>query len=93
MAGILAGSLTGCAGMEEHPIDISDEATMKRLTSLLDAGIRTIVDLTEEREKIPSYSSLLHLIATDRQIDVAIHRFSITDRGVPSAKASNPSSM
>jgi predicted protein tyrosine phosphatase len=70
----------------EHPIDISDEATMTRLASLLDSGVRTIVDLTEEREKIPSYSGLLNSIAIDRHIDVTIHRIPIPDRDVPSAR-------
>jgi protein-tyrosine phosphatase len=70
----------------EHPIDIGEEATRKRLASLLDAGVRIIVDLTEEREQIPEYKALLHTLATDRQIDVKIHRHPIPDRGIPSVE-------
>ena len=68
----------------EHPIDLSEDATMVRLTALLDAGIRTFMDLTENRESIPSYSGLLRRVATDRQIEVEIHRIPIPDRSAPS---------
>lgn len=70
----------------EHPVEISDDATMARLAALLDAGVRTLVDLTEEPEIVPSYSGLLRGIATGRQIEIEIRQMPIPDRGVPSAQ-------
>ncbi len=67
----------------EHPIDVSDELTLVRLTALLGAGVRTFVDLTEARENIPSYADLLASLATERKIEVDLHRIAIPDRHVP----------
>lgn len=67
----------------EHPVEISEDATLARLTALLDAGVRTFVNLTEEREKMPGYSSLLHSLADDRGIDIEVLQMPIPDRRVP----------
>ena len=70
----------------EHPVEISENDTIARLTALLDAGVRTFVNLTEERERMQSYSHLLRTLATDKGIAVEILRMPIPDRSVPSAE-------
>lgn len=70
----------------EHPVEISEDDTIARLTALLDAGVRTVVNLTEERERMRSYSHLLRTLATDRGIAVEILRMPIPDRSAPSVE-------
>jgi len=70
----------------EHPVELSKDITLARLNALLDAGVRTFVNLTEKREKMESYSQLLHALAADRQIEIVILRMSIPDRSVPSVE-------
>ena len=70
----------------EHPVEISEDDTLARLTALLDAGVRTFVNLTEERERMQSYSHLLRTLATDKGIVVEVLRMPIPDRSVPSAE-------
>jgi protein tyrosine/serine phosphatase len=70
----------------EHPVDLSEDVTAARLTALLDAGVRTFVDLTEERELLQSYSDLVHAMAIERGIDIKIFQMPIPDRGVPSVQ-------
>lgn len=70
----------------EHPAEYSEDATTTRLTALLDAGIRTFVNLTEEKEILRSYARDLHDIATTRGINLNILRIPVPDRGIPSAE-------
>ena len=68
----------------EHPVEFTEEETLARLKALLDAGVRTFVNLTEERERMQSYSQSLQTLATERGIAVEIFRIPIPDRNVPS---------
>lgn len=70
----------------EHPVEFSADLTTTRLNALLDAGVRTFLNLTEEKEKMQSYSSLLRAMANSRRIDIEISRIPIPDRDVPSAE-------
>ena len=70
----------------EHPVELSEEATTARLTALLDAGLRTFVDLTEQREKMQGYSGLLRALAAEKGMAVEVLRIPIPDRGLPSAE-------
>ena len=70
----------------EHPSELDERITVEKLAALLDAGVRSFVNLTEEREKMQCYSHLLQTLATDRRIAVEILRIPIPDRGVPSAE-------
>jgi len=70
----------------EHPREINDAATRARLAALVEAGIRTFLDLTEKREHMQSYSEPLGSIAAAHQIEVELHNASIPDRGVPSVE-------
>lgn len=61
----------------------------RKLTGLIDAGIRHVIDLMEpqETELVPgSYGTFLHAIALGKGIDVSISRHPIRDMDVPSPK-------
>ena len=68
----------------EHPAEIDGRITGERLSALLKAGIRTFVDLTEERELL-HYSQNLPAAAEKTKAEVACLRFPIPDMRVPSA--------
>jgi protein tyrosine/serine phosphatase len=74
----------------EYPGDSEKEAATKRLCALLDAGIRTFIDLTDEDEinedakPVPPYRCLLRDVADERRIEVTYMRVPIPDRGIPS---------
>jgi hypothetical protein len=67
----------------EHPGDVDDRTVEAQLCGLLEAGIRTFVDLTEEHET-KGYSILLRCFAEERGLAVTYLRIPIPDRGVPS---------
>lgn len=66
----------------EHPSEIDDRATTMRLSSLLDAGVRTFVDLTETQET-ESYHEALEALAATRGTEITVQRMSIPDRMIP----------
>ena len=70
----------------EHPVEFNEEDTRARLNALLDVGVRTFVNLTEERERMQSYAHQLQALAKDRGLAVEILRIPIPDRSVPSAE-------
>jgi len=69
----------------EHPGDLDKDLALAKLNSLLDAGIRTFVDLTEEHE-LKGYHKLLRTLAENRRIDITSLRIPIPDRTVGSAR-------
>jgi protein-tyrosine phosphatase len=68
----------------ENPGNIDDESTRLRLSALLDAGILTFLNLTEERETTP-YADHLQILARARKLDINIMRMPLRDRSVPDA--------
>lgn len=74
----------------DHPGDPNSEFARKRLITLLDGGIRTFLDLTEEDEinedakLVPGYWAQLRGLIEERRTDVTYMRIPVTDRGVPS---------
>jgi protein tyrosine/serine phosphatase len=66
----------------EHPGDVDDNCVEMHLRGLLEAGIRTFVDLTEEHET-KSYSILLHAFAAEQGLKTTYLRMSIRDWGLP----------
>jgi hypothetical protein len=56
-----------------------------KLDALLDAGIRSFLDLTETHE-LTGYESLLHVMAAARAVDVRYRRMSVVDRDVPTVE-------
>lgn len=71
--GLLAGEYPG------HP-DPGLAAT--KIDVLLDAGIRSVVDLTAEADGLEPYAPLLERTAEHRRLDVHRHHFPIPDNGV-----------
>jgi hypothetical protein len=77
----------------EHPVAGDPAATKKRLAALLDAGIRTFVDLTDEaepgREHHPAtgYRPLLQTLARERKLEVTCVCIPIADRKAPTVLA------
>jgi protein tyrosine/serine phosphatase len=66
-----------------YPGSFKPELTRRSLESILEAGIRTFIDLTCKGEGLIPYEGVLKQLAEEKQIDVAYHRFSIKDRGLP----------
>ena len=68
----------------ENP-EVCDEQTLEEnLSALLAAGVRTFIDLTEERET-NGYALILRGLAEERGLEVTYLRVPIPDRCVPSA--------
>ena len=65
----------------EYPGDEDDDVTRQKLGELLDAGVRTFVDLTEAGELV-SYEPALQAEAEARGIEVRYHRHPIRDLDV-----------
>ena len=70
----------------EHPVELDADQTQARLRALLDAGVRTFVNLTEEREKMQSYAGPLRTMAASRRLEITILQIPIPDRSVPSVE-------
>lgn len=66
----------------EYPGSWSDDDARQKLTALLDAGIRSFVDLTEAHELRP-YDAIVEEMAKTRNIDVRYRRMSVEDMGIP----------
>ena len=68
-----------------YPSSFKPEETRRRLEDILNAGVRSFVDLTFEDEGLEAYEAVLKQLAEEKQIDTAYHRFSIRDHDVPAA--------
>ena len=66
----------------EYPGDWVRGLARRKLGGLLDAGVRTFIDLTEDGE-LTAYDDWLLMEARARQIDVQYHRHAIRDLDVP----------
>lgn len=69
----------------EYPGSLSDDEAREKLVALLDAGIRSFVDLTEAHE-LRLYNGLVTEIAQARNIDVRYRRMSVADMGIPTVE-------
>jgi len=68
----------------EYPGAFVESTARARLRALLDCGIRTFVDLTQPREPLVPYESLLISEAEARALTVSYHRHPILDADIPS---------
>ena len=68
----------------EYPGDAEPTRERARLAALLDSGIRTFVDLTDEGETGPGYYSSLRASTEERGTDFTYIRVPIADRSTPS---------
>lgn len=68
----------------EYPGARSDAEARTKLGTLLDAGVRQFIDLTEAGEyNLRPYWPLVQQLAAERGIEVAHRRLSIPDMGTP----------
>lgn len=73
-----------------HPGNGGKEALQTRVRALVNAGMRTFVDLTDEDEKdgiagpVPGYRGVLRRLAEDESIQTTYTNIPIIDRCVPS---------
>jgi protein-tyrosine phosphatase len=70
----------------EYPGTYVEADTREKLAKFLDAGIRTFIDLTEERE-LSSYEPILQALAAERDIETTHIRQSIRDYDIPRERA------
>jgi len=74
----------------EYPGDANQDVATKRLLLLLEAGIRTFINLTDEDEisedakPVPNYRPLLRQLAEEHRYEISYVRAPIEDRGIPS---------
>ena len=68
----------------EYPGDWTERSARTRLRALIDSGVRTFIDLTEEGE-LESYDGWLAKEAKAAGVAVAYHRLSIRDLDVPTS--------
>ena len=74
----------------EYPGDADSDVTGRMLRTLLAAGIRTFVDLTDEGEinedakVIPAYRTILREISEKSAVQTTYANIPIEDRGIPS---------
>jgi hypothetical protein len=70
----------------EYPGDRDDAPARAKLGALLDAGVRTFIDLTEPHELAP-YDNLVRELARSRGTEVNYVRLPIRDVSVPESTA------
>ena len=76
----------------EHPEGMNAAESQTRLEAMLEAGIRTFVDLTEPHEtgetvvNETGYARLLHRLSEKRELEITRVIFPIQDHHVPSRK-------
>jgi protein-tyrosine phosphatase len=74
----------------EHPGDADEKVMQTRISALINAGIRTFVDLTEESEinedakPIVGYYTALRSLADEGRVEITYVRIPVPDRAVPS---------
>ncbi|HMA20826.1 MAG TPA: protein-tyrosine phosphatase family protein, partial [Gemmatimonadaceae bacterium] len=67
----------------QYPGSSDPEDARERIAALLDAGVRTFINLTEEHEPLEPYEELLNEEASARDIEVEHIRISIGDANTP----------
>ena len=77
---------TGAGFAGEYPGAAGPAVARSRLVRLLDAGVRSFLDLTTEDDGLVPYAGLLVELARERGIDVVYRRMEIRDLGTPSAR-------
>ena len=71
----------------EYPGDPNPTCAAEKINILIDAGVRSFVDLTSPDDGLSTYDDHLHAAAGTRQLELRHHRFPIGDFGVVSDDA------
>lgn len=72
----------------EYPGQYQEEATRRRLETLIRAGFDMFVDLTHDHENVP-YARALREVGKVCEVNVTHHRFPIGDFGLPAPELMN----
>ena len=67
----------------EYPGHHKSDVALERLAKLLDAGIRSFVDLTDATDPLRPYAEDLYALAREREIEVRWVRLPIRDMNLP----------
>lgn len=67
----------------EYPGAEDESAARAKLERFLDAGIRSFIDLTQQRDELAPYEGLLAELARERRIECRYVRVAIRDLGIP----------
>ena len=67
----------------QYPGSQDPDDARERISALLDAGVRTFINLTEEHEPLEPYDEILFEEASSREIEVEHIRISIRDAHTP----------
>jgi len=70
----------------EYPGHWDERVARDQLTRLLDAGIRSFIDLTETSDPLEPYEDLVRQLAAGRGIEVRYQRLPIRDMDVPTSQ-------
>lgn len=70
----------------EHPSANREAAARRRIAALLDAGIRSFVDLTDRDNGVTPYDRLVRALAEERGVDARYRRMAIRDGGIPTGE-------
>ena len=68
-----------------YPGSFSPEVSRRRLSAMVDAGIRSFVDLTSEHDGLEPYEPVLKQLAAEKDLDLRYWRFAVQDLGIPTA--------
>jgi protein tyrosine/serine phosphatase len=71
----------------EYPGGVDEKAAGKKLRKILDAGIRSFIDLTQPTDPLEPYDGLLQSIAAAQDLEVSYRRIPIRDMSVPTVEA------
>ncbi len=70
----------------EYPGAYEYDRAKTRLEALVQAGIRTFIDLTERRDPLQPYEPVLVEIGREQQLDLRYYRFGIRDGDIPATE-------
>lgn len=67
----------------EYPIAIREEDGLRKLASIIGAGISHFIDLTQTRDPLDPYEPMLRKVANPSGLLPGYDRFAIADMGIP----------
>lgn len=67
----------------EYPIAIREEDGIRKLSTIVAAGISHFVDLTQPRDPLDPYEQILHKVVEPSNPIPGYDRFAIADMGIP----------
>jgi len=70
----------------EYPGSSYPDLARTKLEAILNAGIRSFIDLTELRDGLRPYENLLEELTLARRIDVHYRRIGVRDMGLPTSE-------